>query len=241
MHGSVPRVGLSAGKATNVRHVWYRAQRYAKDVDQPRAFDRRKRKSRAALQAALVGLIGRKPYADLTIEDVTEAADVARATFYAHYEDKSALLLAATTDLLEEMSEDVAAVAWVGAGTDWRFDGSGLIALLDHVERNRDLYRLVITGGGGPAPRRALIDRLHSTAKGVFGAADQPGREPRQPLHLTVTAFVGALMAILEDQLEQPSPMQPGKLAASFMQHQAGGLEWALGFAPGELRYSAAS
>jgi AcrR family transcriptional regulator len=200
--------------------------------------DRRQRKSRAALQGALVTLIARKAYAEITIDDVTDTADVARATFYAHYNDKAALLVAATQRLIDEMADDVTAVSWVGAGTDWHFDGSGLLALLGHVERNRDLYRLVISGEGGPVPRRTLIDTFHTTARQVFDAAQQHGHQPRQPLDLTVTAFVGALLAVLEDWIDGTDRLEADDLAVTFMQHQAGGLEWALGFEPGRMQYS---
>ena len=185
----------------------------------------------------MLTLIARKPYAEITIDDVAETADVARATFYAHYVDKTALLSAATQNLIDDMSADVTAVSWVGAGTDWRFDGGGLLALLRHVERNQDLFRLVITGEGGPAPRRALIETFHATAEGVFRAAEQHGRQLRQPLHRTVTAFVGALLAVLEDWIGDGQHTDPADLAVTFMQQQAGGLEWALGFEPGDLRY----
>ena len=206
-------------------------------VDEQPRLDRRQRKSRAALQAALLTLIARKPYAEITIDDVAETADVARATFYAHYDDKTALLSAATQKLIDDMSADVTAASWVGAGDDWRFDGSGLLALLRHVERNQDLFRLVITGEGGPAARRTLIETFRDTAESVFSAAEQHGRPLRQPLQLTVTAFVGALLAVLEDWIDSRRQIDALDLAVRFMQHQAGGLEWALGFEPGDLRY----
>jgi AcrR family transcriptional regulator len=199
--------------------------------------DRRQRKSRAALQGALVTLVARKAYAEITIDDVAETADVARATFYAHYTDKAALLAAATQRLIDDMAEDVTAVSWVGAGTDWHFDGSGLLSLLGHVDRNRDLYRLVISGEGGPLPRRTLIETFHATAHQVFIAAEQHGHQPRQPLDLTVTAFVGALLAVLEDWIDRSDRPEAADLAVKFMQQQAGGLEWALGFEPGQLQY----
>ena len=213
---------------------------HAVTVDEAPRLDRRQRKSRAALQAAFLSLIAQKPYAEITIDDVAETADVARATFYAHYDDKAALLAAATDRLIDDMANDVTAVAWVGAGTDWRFDGSGLRALLGHVDRNQALFRLVTSGEGGPVPRRAIIETFRTTAEGVFGAAAEHGRRPRQSLHLTVTAFVGALLAVLEAWTDRTAGLDADALAASFMQHQAGGLEWALGFEPGELRYEPA-
>src|SRR3954452_9909375 len=89
--------------------------------------DRRQRKSRAALQGARVPLISRKTDADITIDDVAETADVARATFYAHYSDKAALLAAATQRLIDDMAADGTAVSWVGAGSQWGFDGGGVL------------------------------------------------------------------------------------------------------------------
>ncbi len=203
--------------------------------------DRRQRKSRAALQRSLVALIGSKPYADITIDDVVTGADVARGTFYAHYPDKAALLAAATQELIDELACDVAAASWVGAGTDWRFDGSGLLTLLRHVERNSELYRLVISGEGGPQPRRAVIETLHETARAVFMTAIEHGLAPRQHLGLTVTAYVGALLAVVEDWIDAMHEPDPPEIAAGFMQQQAAGLEWALGFQPGTVRFAGLS
>ena len=205
-------------------------------ADLPRQ-DRRQRKSRAALQGALITLIGRKPYAEITIDDVTETADVARATFYAHYDDKAALLSAATQALIDDLTTAVVAVSWAGAGSDWHYDGRGMLAILEQVERNRDLYRLVISGEGGPRPRRALIDTFRAAARQVFSAAEQYGYQPRQPLDLTVTAYVGALLGVVEDWIQSSDRLGARELAVTCMQHQAGGLEWALGFKPGELRF----
>ena len=206
-------------------------------IETPR-LDRRQRKSRAALQGALATLIGQKPYAEITIDDVAATADVARATFYAHYTDKADLLASATQRLIDELAADVAPASWTGAGTDWTYDGGGLLALLRHIERNRDLYKLVITGEGGPLPRREVIDTLRKTATGVFVVAEQSGRPPRQPLELTVATFVGALLAVLEDWIDGTLTLSAEDLAVTFMQHQVGGLEWAFGFEPGEIRFT---
>ena len=49
--------------------------------------DRRVRKTRRALQDALSELIGEKELHSITINELTERADIHRATFYAHYND----------------------------------------------------------------------------------------------------------------------------------------------------------
>lgn len=57
---------------------------------------------------ALVRLLAEKTFSDISVQDITEAATLNRATFYAHYPDKYALLESTTAtrfaDLLEKRS-----------------------------------------------------------------------------------------------------------------------------------------
>lgn len=54
--------------------------------------DPRIRRTRQLLQGALRTLMGSKNFDQITVQDITEAATVNRATFYDHYTDKYALL-----------------------------------------------------------------------------------------------------------------------------------------------------
>src|SRR6202051_438456 len=54
--------------------------------------DPRIRRTRQLLQEALRKLLEQKEFDKISVQDITEAATVNRATFYAHYEDKFALL-----------------------------------------------------------------------------------------------------------------------------------------------------
>jgi AcrR family transcriptional regulator len=54
--------------------------------------DPRIRRTRQLLQGALRNLLEQKEFDKISVQDITEAATVNRATFYAHYEDKFALL-----------------------------------------------------------------------------------------------------------------------------------------------------
>src|SRR5580698_7539999 len=52
----------------------------------------RMRPTRNLLQQALLKLMQSKSFDDISVQDITEAATVNRATFYDHYTDKYALL-----------------------------------------------------------------------------------------------------------------------------------------------------
>lgn len=54
--------------------------------------DRRSRKTRASLRDALLAELRQGGWNDITIQTICDRADVARSSFYAHYDNKGALL-----------------------------------------------------------------------------------------------------------------------------------------------------
>jgi len=65
--------------------------------------DRRARRSRKLLKESLLELMKRKPFSDISVRDVTDAADMNRGTFYLHYSGTSELLKSLEEDLLSEI------------------------------------------------------------------------------------------------------------------------------------------
>ena len=65
--------------------------------------DRRARRSRKLLKESLLELMRRKTFADISVRDVTDAADMNRATFYLHYSGTAELLQSVEEDLLAEL------------------------------------------------------------------------------------------------------------------------------------------
>lgn len=61
--------------------------------------DRRQRKTREAIFSALVDLLSKKDFGQITVGEIIARADVGRATFYAHFETKDLLLAELCKDL----------------------------------------------------------------------------------------------------------------------------------------------
>lgn len=59
----------------------------------PNKPDRRKKRTQQMLEDALIVLIEERGYDSLTVEDITEYANVGRTTFYLHYNNKEDLLI----------------------------------------------------------------------------------------------------------------------------------------------------
>ena len=81
--------------------------------------DPRIRRTRALLQKAFLDLVKVKPFEEISVQDLTEAATVNRATFYAHYQDKYALLECVAAIQFQELLNDRGV----------RFDGTCLSAV----------------------------------------------------------------------------------------------------------------
>ena len=65
--------------------------------------DRRARRSLKLLKESLLELMKQKTFADISVRDVTDAADMNRATFYLHYSGTAELLQSVEEDLLAEL------------------------------------------------------------------------------------------------------------------------------------------
>lgn len=68
--------------------------------------DRRQKKSREAIFKAFNNLITQKKYADITVQDIIDQADVGRSTFYAHFDTKDALVREMCTELFDHVVRD---------------------------------------------------------------------------------------------------------------------------------------
>jgi AcrR family transcriptional regulator len=103
--------------------------------------DRRIAKTRAALGRALFALMQSREWENITIQLLCDEADVARSSFYAHFDSLGGLLDAVIS---ENMPSAIAASGSGGAG-------SALIWLVDHVAENKKLFFHTVNSPSGAA------------------------------------------------------------------------------------------
>lgn len=116
--------------------------------------DRQVKKTRTALQEAMIELIMEKGYEALTVQHVLDRANVGRSTFYAHFYDLEDLLQSEFEVLHAEL-ENFMTLHPVGT-TIW--DLSRL--LFAHAQRYHALYSVVVGKPGGQIIRSSFYRYL---------------------------------------------------------------------------------
>jgi AcrR family transcriptional regulator len=166
--------------------------------------DRRVRRTRKALQEALLALMSEKRYEAVTVNDIIERADVGRSTFYTHYTDKD--------DLLQDGMADLRSMLEQPTGTRPTSPRRALnfsLPMFRHVHAQRRLARAVF----GQPRRTPLLQQIEVLLADVVRtelATLQPptGTSP-VPHEALVRYVVGACLSLLEWWLTTGTAISP--------------------------------
>src|SRR3990172_10395993 len=114
--------------------------------------DRRVSRTRRLLREALFALILEKGFDAVTIEEITQRADLGRATFYLHYKDKEDLLIDEFSELANERVRTLSAIpfsAWLpdAENPDQPVENKPsppFLMVFQHIADHAELYRILL-------------------------------------------------------------------------------------------------
>lgn len=108
--------------------------------------DRRQQKTRKAIFRAFRSLLEKKRYDHITVQEIIDAADVGRSTFYAHFETKDLLLEAMCGDIFNHIFESDPCPF---AGLDADLQGK-LAHVLWHIRDSKNDLSGILLSDSGP-------------------------------------------------------------------------------------------
>ena len=177
--------------------------------------DRRVARTRAMLQQAHLSLILKKDYEAITVEEICEAANVGRSTFYAHYTSKDDLRRSGLDHLrrllVDRQSDTLAAPG------DIRDRSLGFsLTMFEHARDHIDLYRALIGGRGGAVALGTIREILSDLVRGELTATVDKDPSDVIPRELIVRYVVGAYMAVMTWWLDGGVKLPPRRVDAMF-------------------------
>jgi AcrR family transcriptional regulator len=192
-----------------------------------RKVDRRIQRTRTLLRDALMRLIIRRGYDEITIQDITDEANVARTTFYLHFSDKDDLLFSTMREVYEELYTSVGDEAMLSIFGEREEDCQADDFL--HVAEFADFYRIMLSERGSAAFLARVRQYLaESIMAKTFEQLMPEGQEPRIPLEIMSYAVAGAHIAVMKWWLDKGMIYSPQRMAFYLEQFHKHGLLWAM-------------
>lgn len=175
---------------------------------EPAPEDPRAHRSRAMLREALLGLMRERGFDSISVQDITERAQLNRSTFYLHYRDKDELLTHVMRDMILELSRRS---HQLGDSPD-RLHRT-LVEWFQHAAEHSELYHLMLGRSGMRAfsiQLRKLLEQLMNLDMGRPGVV---ARLQGVPVPVMNRFMASAYMGVLEWWLDRRALHSPEEMA----------------------------
>jgi len=179
--------------------------------------DRRSERSRSLISGALLDLLSVKRFNEITIQEITDKANVGRATFYLHYRNKEECLVQVLTggfDLL------VAEIDQMNVGKDRDFVDM-LEKVFQFTTQNRKLYMALLSDN----PRANIMADVQDYIRGKMLKTIPVSKELDPILRDAITTnLTGALIAMVLWWLREDPAFTSRQIAEIFVDMAQDGL-----------------
>lgn len=164
------------------------------------AEDRRVRKSKRAIKQAFIQLLKENNLDRITIQQISDLADVNRGTFYLNYEDKYALLDEMENEQIEKIKGfvDIRKMDLSTKTSDRfieEFANKIIKNVITHIEHNMEFYQVILNLERKSQIEEQLADIVRSNIKHLIGNKDNVFGIPE---NYYLSYVVGSMMSMIK-------------------------------------------
>jgi AcrR family transcriptional regulator len=204
--------------------------------------DRRIQRTRLALRTALLDLLKEKNYDDISLEEITERANVGRATFYLHYKDKEDLVLEQFSEMANERAAALSEIPF----SDWfpaddspesksqkHVSPRPLLMVFQHIKQHSDLYYILLKSSKSSRTYeriRKIITEAIVTFVQTKLANDPIPILFKVPVEFFAAYFSGAMLSTADWWLEEGMHYSPEEMTVMFRSLFFRGAKESIGF-----------
>ena len=179
-------------------------------MDKIDKIDRRVLRTRRVLCDAMLTLLVEREYESITVGEITQRADLNRATFYLHFNSKDELLIAALEDrfdaLVAEFGDLPSEIAI------WE-DRTPELLTFRHVAEHAPLYKVLLGDRGMGYVIHRIIDYIARYTEEKWLRAVPNSQQPTLPTPIVAQHVAGSLFALLSWWLTHEMPYSPEQMA----------------------------
>ncbi|MBN2085749.1 MAG: TetR/AcrR family transcriptional regulator [Anaerolineales bacterium] len=166
--------------------------------------DRRRLQTRKQIIEAVVQLVLEKGYEGVTIQDITDRADLGRGTFYIHFKDKEEAVWSAIEDGLHATEAD--AHRQFPGGIPPQPEYYAYRNIFRHAEQNKDLYKVMLGGQGSGVMTARVQNHLAAEMQRDLALLPVPVfLEFHVPVDILAQVITGAVIQLVRWWLETPN------------------------------------
>ena len=181
--------------------------------------DKRILRTRQALREALIELVIEQGYDLITVQMITARANIARTTFYLHFQDIDDLLFNGFQDVYNEL-QDAVKPTQMNSTADW-----------EHVAKHAAFYKAMLGEHGNAAfvsfIRNLLANVMQAHVLQPILETTEPRLNPELIAHYLAGAQLGLYVWWLETDMSTPM----NEMAQAGQDLAVKGLLWGLGVA----------
>jgi AcrR family transcriptional regulator len=162
------------------------------------AEDRRIKRTRRALAAAIVELASTRPYDSISIRDITDKADVGYATFFRHYDGKDDLLV----ELFDQVTQSMEAPAGGLGGDHLRREGK---LAFTQIKQNEAIFRSILENHAFTRKlRKVLIGHINRSIRQHGFRQSHPEIPVEIMVHQMAVGVIGLFEWWLDQKMRTP-------------------------------------
>ena len=194
--------------------------------------DTRVLRTRTAIREALLTLAEEEGFAAVTVAAIARRAGINRATFYAYYPDKAAVIRGSIAHMLEDLRarQDLPTPARLTAFDPDRPHPNS-VRWFEHVRANARLYRAILTGDALAGFAGDLERAIRGYAMKQLALWPEP-LAPPVPVAAVLAASSAMNLGLVRWWLEQGCSPEPAAMAVHQQRLMARGILAAIGLPP---------
>ncbi len=173
--------------------------------------DRRVQRTRQLLQNALMELIEEKGYEAVTIEDITERANLGRTTFYLHFRAKEDLFLSSHMQGMMNFRFGIYTKEELLSDNP----PANMPSIFEYLRENRTTFQIMRHGKDAPMIMRAIHDIVtRNLLESIEAAFDES--QSNIPFSALANYIVGSQLAFMTWWVERHIKYTPQEMALMF-------------------------